>query len=1456
MPYVELSAASAFSFLEGASQPEALAEQAAALGYPALALVDADGLYGAVRFYKAATEAGVRPLVGTALTLDDGARLPVLVETAEGYRNLCRLLTRVKFRAAKGRARARLEDLEGETGGLVCLTGGVEGPLAADLGAGRRDAARRALERLVGLFGRGRVYVELQRHCTRESELRTRRLLELAGTLRLPVVATNGVRYATPPERRVLDVFTAVRHKTTLDAAGRRLEPNLERWLKPPAEMARLFADQPAAVAETAELAARLTFTLKDLGYRFPDYPVPGGGSPGAHLRALTEAGARERYRTVTERVRRQLARELDLIETLDLAGYFLIVWDIVRECRARGILVQGRGSAANSAVCYSLGITAVDPVGMDLLFERFLSEERHEWPDIDLDLPSGDRREAIIQYVYERYGRTGAAMTANVITYQPRRAAREVGKVLGFPPDLLDRLARFLPNFEYRDPTDRDPARHLARVGLDPAHPRVRGFAELWARVQGLPRHLGQHSGGLVLCAGRLDEIVPLEPATMPGRTVVQWDKDDCADMRIVKVDLLGLGMMAVLEDALVLCREAGHDVDLAHLPPDDPAVYAALQRADTIGVFQVESRAQMATLPRLRPERFYDLVVEVAIIRPGPIVGDMVHPYLARRAGRAPVAYPHPSLAPILERTLGVPLFQEQLLRMAMVAAGFTGGEAEELRRALGFRRSEARMKAVEAKLRAGIARNGIAGEAAEEIVRAITSFAEYGFPECVVGDTRVLDADTGRRVRIDDVAAGRVPISSTLACDVHLRLQKRRVLGATASGPRMVYRLRTALGRELLATSEHPLLTMSGWRPLGELRVGDHIAAARALPGLGRKRWPRHHLIALADLIAEGNLCHPTTMYFYTTDCRQRDEFVGAVEQFDNTRATIARHRSCFSVHVRRRDRGRSNGAIEWAKTLGIWGCGAREKYLPDEVFELRDADLALLLARLWEGDGSLSSRGHATYDTASHRLAEDVQHLLLRLGIVSRLYRRIRPYRDRQVICFVVTVTGRGNLRRFYRRIASRFLDFRKRQMARTLAASEALRASRDIVPVGVKALIDAERRRHGMTWEAVGHRAEVSVRAICSPDRSKRGYRRWVIVRLAEAFDSPALGDLGTSDLYWDRITAIEPIGVQPTYDLRIEGDHNFLANDLVVHNSHAASFALLAYASAYLKVHYPAQFYAGLLNNQPMGFYHPATLVKDAQRHGLEIRPVDVSRSEWPSTVEDRAVRLGLMTVKGFREAAGRRLEDARRARPFESVDDLAARAGLVREELVTLADIGALGALGLTRRGALWEVERAARPPGPLWSGQASLQEPSPLREMTAEERLVADYRGTELTVGPHPMAFRRADLARRGVTPAAGLRALPDGEPVRVAGQVIVRQRPGTAKGFVFLSLEDETGVANAIVRPPLFDRERAVIVHEPFLLVEGTLQHQDGVVSIRARRVCPLPPLGARVPSHDFR
>ena len=637
-------------------------------------------------------------------------------------------------------ASASSSDFIEHADGLICLTGGEEGPLAAALTEGGPQAAFEAVKRLTEIFGQPNVYVELQRHFHREEEYRNRVAIEIAEALHLPLLATNGVNYATPRERELADAFTALQHHRTLATAGRLLARNAERHLKSPAAMRALFADFPNAIANTVDLSSRLEFTLNDLGYEFPRYPVPDGETMMSFLRERTREGMQSRYgradAELKKRARRQIERELNLIEHLKLAGYFLIVWDLVRFCREQNILVQGRGSAANSAVCYSLGITAVDPIGMELLFERFLSEERGEWPDIDLDLPSGDERERVIQYVYRRYGQRGAAMTANVITYRNRMAAREMGKAMGFDPETLKRISAAVATWEFKDENDALD-RRLRDAGLDLTHPRIRKYFELCLAAQDLPRHLGQHSGGMVICEGRLDSVVPLEPASMPGRVVVQWDKEDCADMRIIKVDLLGLGMMAALKDSLELIRDhyqylTNEEVDLAHLPANDPVVYSTLQKADTVGMFQVESRAQMACLPRLKPKKFYDIVVQVAIIRPGPIVGNMVNPFLKRRQGREEVTYPHPSLETVLGRTLGVPLFQEQLLRMAMITANFTGGEAEELRRAMGFKRSEARMKVIEEKLRAGMTRNGILGETQEQIIQSITSFALYGFPE----------------------------------------------------------------------------------------------------------------------------------------------------------------------------------------------------------------------------------------------------------------------------------------------------------------------------------------------------------------------------------------------------------------------------------------------------------------------------------------------------------------------------------------------------------------------------------------------------------------------------------------------------------------------------------------------------------------------------------------------------
>ncbi|WP_047489105.1 error-prone DNA polymerase [Terriglobus sp. TAA 43] len=753
--YIELHSASAFSFLEGGSQPEALAERAFALEMPALALMDRNGFYGSARFHKIASENKITAHVGAEVAVTgfgqrlvppvwlphqhvpEPVRLPLLCETREGYQNLCQLITRFKMREpTKLEGAAKPGDFEEYGRGLICLTGGDEGPLAAALMRGGESAGRETVEQLVRIFGPNNVYVELQRHRERAEEWRNQAAIRIAESLRLPVLATNGVRYATRYDREISDLFTAVRNHTRLDDAGRLLASNNQRHLRPANRMAALFRDVPGAIENTLELSSRLQFQLSDLGYEFPRYPVPDGETMDSFLEKRVAEGVTRRYgpnrdAALLESAKKQVAHELKLIARLGFAGYFLIVWDIVEFCKKNGILIQGRGSAANSAVCYALEITAIDPVGMELLFERFLSDSRGEWPDIDLDLPSEEKREQAIQYVYERYGQLGAAMTANVITYRGKSAAREVGKALGFDPESLQRLSGLVANYEWKGPND-TMARSFHNAGFDVQHPRIAKYLELCMRVQDLPRHLGQHSGGMVICQNALDKVVPLERASMAGRTVVQWDKEDCANLGIIKVDLLGLGMMAVLKDCLTLVpQHYGEPLDLAQLPEDEE-VYRTLQRADTIGMFQVESRAQMASLPRNCPKEFYDLVVQVAIIRPGPIVGKMMHPYMRRRQEQEKVSYPHPSLESTLKRTLGVPLFQEQLLRMAMVVANFTGSEAEELRRAVGMRRSWERMKNLEGRLREGMTANGLDTETQETIIQNISSFALYGFPE----------------------------------------------------------------------------------------------------------------------------------------------------------------------------------------------------------------------------------------------------------------------------------------------------------------------------------------------------------------------------------------------------------------------------------------------------------------------------------------------------------------------------------------------------------------------------------------------------------------------------------------------------------------------------------------------------------------------------------------------------
>ena len=748
MSYAVLWCKSNFSFLEGASHPDELVEQAHALGVQALALTDRDGVHGAVRAHVKARELGVSLIVGAEVTIGTedttatatasaaatdtaapgipaGTPPPtstcvLLATNRTGYANLCRLITAGRLRRPKGESCVSWSEVCARADGLVALLGGDRSVLIRD------EDPRAIIVPMREAFG-DRLYVMVSRHRRAEEvrqEARVRRHAERAG---LPLVAATEVLYHVPARRDLQDVLTCIGRRVTLATAGRLTRPNAEHDLKAPEAMAALFADEPALVERTREVASRCTFTLSEIRYRYPADRLPDGKTSTAWLRELTLRGARERFSGgVPAAIREQIDRELALIDELDYGGYFLTMWEIVRYCRQEGILCQGRGSAANSVVCYCLGITAVDPTRVELLFERFLSRERREPPDIDLDIMH-ERREEVIQHVYRKYGRDRAAMVANVVRYRARSAVREVGKALGLSETSVDRLARML---SHHGPLD---AAGLAHAGLDPASPLHGHLFRLCDEIQDFPRHLSIHPGGFLLGHEPVHDLVPIENATMPGRTVIQWDKHDLEDLGLFKVDLLGLGALTQLDLGFrQIERHYGRRLSLARIPPDDPDTYDMICRSDTVGVFQIESRAQMAMLPRLRPRHYYDLVIEVSIVRPGPITGGMVHPYLRRRNGEEPVVYPHPCLEPVLRKTLGVPLFQEQVMKLAVVAADYTPGEADQLRRDMAAWHRTGRIERHRDRLVTRMMAKGIAGEFAEKVFEQIRGFGDYGFPE----------------------------------------------------------------------------------------------------------------------------------------------------------------------------------------------------------------------------------------------------------------------------------------------------------------------------------------------------------------------------------------------------------------------------------------------------------------------------------------------------------------------------------------------------------------------------------------------------------------------------------------------------------------------------------------------------------------------------------------------------
>ncbi|MBN1855675.1 MAG: error-prone DNA polymerase [Dehalococcoidia bacterium] len=1017
--YVELHCHSAFSLLDGASLPEELASRAAELDMPALALTDHDGLYGAVRFYNACKQEGIKPVIGAEMTREDGSHLTLIALDAVGYSNLCRMITKSQLSGPRGHPVLSWETLATHSSGLLCLSGCGRGEISQLARSGARVGARKVASRYIELFGSDRFYMELQNNMYPGDAGLCAVLVELAHECGIGYVATNNVHYARKASHRLHDVLTCIRNHSTLEECA-ELRLNAEFYLKSQPEMALLFRDYPAALQAAGELAERCNVTLEFSDYRFPVFSVPEGESVRSYLASVVWRNARRRYEEITSEVQSRVTEELALIEKLDLSGYFLIVWDIMEYARHHGIPAQGRGSAANSIIAYILGITKVDPIRNRLFLGRFLNEQMASIPDIDIDV-STSHREELIQYVYGRYGEEYSAMVCTYVTFQSRNTIREVGKVLGMPVHVIDRLARSVSWSGYGAGGLRKELSCVEEFKAYFEQVPWRDFVTICGQLEDFPRHVSIHNGGMLISSCPLSDIVPLERAAMPGRIVCQWDKDGVADAGLIKIDLLGLRMLSLLDEARVLVeREHGVVLDLDALPQDDAGVYDMIGRCDTIGVFQIESRAQMQTLPRTRPRSIDDLTVEVSLVRPGPIQGNMVHPYIRRRNGLEKVTYLHPRLEPILSETLGVILFQEQVIQAAIAIANFTPGEADQLRRAMSRKRSNDAIERMRERFMQGAVANGVGAECAERVFAALGGFAQYGF-------------------------------------------------------------------------------------------------------------------------------------------CK-------------------------------------------------------------------------------------------------------------------------------------------------------------------------------------------------------------------------------------------------------------------------------------------SHAAGFALICYQSAWLKLHYPLEFYCALLNNQPMGFYSAEVVVHDAQRHGVRILAVDANLSETACSIENGCIRLGLGYVKKVGARVVEKVLDSRRDGPFLSLEDFYFRTELESTTVENLILSGAFDFCGEPRRNLLWQLgtlEKRGPRELPLESGGTvvSLPQMSPLEEMRC------DYNVQEMSTTHHPMGVLRGKLEGKDLVKSSDLAVLGDGVRVRLAGYVIMKQRPPTAKGFAFITMEDEEGMINVVIRPDVYERYRQVCIFNPVLIVEGTVQKKDGTLNVRAESIHPV-------------
>ncbi len=1517
-PFVHLHCHTHYSLLDGASRIPELVQHVKTLGMNAVAMTDHGNLYGAIEFYRECQAAGLNPVIGyeayvapnrrtdreprRASTESDDAiyhHLTLLARDLTGFKNLIKMSSLAFLEGYHYKPRIDKELLEAHSEGVICLSGCAAAEFSDYILRDRLDEARKVAEWFARLF-KDRFYVEIQNNGLEIQRLCAEGAIDIANQLGLPLVATSDAHYLKQDDWVAHDVLLCINTGRLRSNPKRfRFEGN-QFHIRGPEEMYALFPAHPDAVKRSQEIANRVAIEIDFKKRHFPVFTPPAGRKPEDYLRELAEQGLRERYRgNPPPAARARFEHELGIITRMGFASYFLIVWDFVRFALENGIPASARGSACGALISYVLKLSHVDPLEYDLLFERFLDPNRSEAPDIDIDFCQ-ERREQVIAYVKQKYGEESVAQIATFGTLGAKQVLKDVGRVLDVPLARVTQLTNWVPRGLHVsiDDTLRESPEFREAYTTDP---QVKELVDIAQRLEGTNRQAGIHAAGVVIANGPLTDYVPVHRAVRKGEdtgrggevaVATQWVMGDLEKVGLLKMDFLGLRTLTLVENALqLIAKTRGHKIDIQNLPLDDPETFALLQRGDAKGVFQFESDGIRELLKRLRPDNIRDIIACTALYRPGPLGGGMVDMYINCKHGREQPHYAHPIMEEVLAETYGVMCYQEQVMRILNRLGGIELSSAYACIKAISKKKQEI-IDQRKAEFLKGAVERGVDDATAKDIFDKIVYFGGYGFNKCVVAETELIDAATGERTTVGSLFESRRPFA-VHALGEDGKLRSRRVLDVMWNGRKEVFTLATAQGKTITASGNHPFRTLDGWTNLDDLKPGDLIATPRQIAVCAQGHWPRHELVTLAGLLSEGNTCHPTCLYFFNDDPLLIADFADAVALFPDTAARISRRRDvrmevCASTGQDRRFRKGMkpwnalkdeaeppqltrpepirSGAYRWAERLGILGRKATDKAIPAVVFRLCDEDLELFLGRLWAGDGFIANDDLFVpfYATSSRRLARDVQTLLLRLGILSGVHYKEFKYRGQMRPGYTVHLLGEGSIEQFLQRVTPHCLGREKnvellRQRLQTVQRGL---VSKDTIPAAVRKWVDEERRSAGLTWVELERHSGVSMKEFQgrgSPH--KRGFRRSTIARLACYFGSRRLGEISRSDVFWDEIVSIVPAGVQDTYDLTVDVDHNFVADGLIVHNSHSAAYAYISYQTAYLKAHYTPEFMAALLTSEIDDGNKRDILVEhfdDAKKLGHPVQPPNVNTCYPDFTVVNGQILFGLVAIKGLGRGAAEAIVRARQEQgPFHDLFDFCER---IDVKLVSKAAIekiikaGAMDCFG-ARRAQLWHVlPRALQSASQLQTdrkhGQLNLFETldgsdapadgagaaealPEVEEWPPAEKLKYEKEALDFYVSSHPLAQYDDMIQLFSSHRAGSLRELENGQEVLIGGMLTLVRFMNTKKArngnsrYARFKLEDFSGIAECVMWPDDYVRYKDLVEEDRICFVGATVE-----------------------------